>query len=848
MTQISPILTIRFTAGVFNVIMQSRKDVVTISDTICAEARMIVTRGRKSEERRVMKKVHKILEKVIAKAAGLQTYRKHNRIAYFICCLMIFICVLFTACGEGASNEENISGEGASNEENISGEGNPANAEKKPEWVYVPERIEIADKRADYDGMQLVGDTVCYISLLGGSEDETQNICRYSLSDRELTSIPFEWKDGGSIRETGGCYTFDENGNVWLIANVYASDYSQFRCFLYKFDAGGKSIFFQDVTEQLGRGVAMSGMAVDGQGRIYIFSGAYSEKTGIWLYTEDGSYHGAIPYDSSENVQIKGAVEGEDGRFYLCISKGEDADHCTLAEVDFERKQLTESIKDFPAVNGVCADPAGQYDCLLYDDTAVYGYDLTTQKKEELLVWGDSDVNGYFAGQLSLLEGGVYFCAVADWANNDTSIVLLTKTRSEEVSERLDLALATVEGGSGLAALAVNFNRNNDQYHITVKNYGSPTDLYNAILAKETIDIIDLSGVNIENLSRKSVFEDLGVWLDQSETFARSDFLDGILEAYTVDGALVGIPESFWLRTVVGDGNMAGNGGGLTLEELLAIAESTSGTIPLGEITREEMIQYLMMFNEDAFIDRETGECHFDSAQFKAVLELCSRFPEGTADNGQGGFGAEEASLPSRIQNGDVLFAVADMTMPKSFQLYGGIFGENAACVGFPTMDGKGGTLLFADNAFGIVANSGNKSGAWDFVESVLERKNTDGMDNEEVWYAYYSPGELWQYPTAKKAMSAIIDYVMEEDKDGRFSTLFYEDGWFFTHHALTWDEVNAVLDLTPDATPYFSVEDDPIIQIINEEAGAYYSGQKSIDDVVSIIQNRVQLYVDENN
>lgn len=70
---------------------------------------------------------------------------------------------------------------------------------------------------------------------------------------------------------------------------------------------------------------------------------------------------------------------------------------------------------------------------------------------------------------------------------------------------------------------------------------------------------------------------------------------------------------------------------------------------------------------------------------------------------------------------------------------------------------------------------------------------------------------------------------------------------WAFTSHAVTWDEINAILDLVPDATPYFSVQDDEIIHIINEEAGAYYSGQKSADDVISIIQNRVQLYVNEN-
>lgn len=63
----------------------------------------------------------------------------------------------------------------------------------------------------------------------------------------------------------------------------------------------------------------------------------------------------------------------------------------------------------------------------------------------------------------------------------------------------------------------------------------------------------------------------------------------------------------------------------------------------------------------------------------------------------------------------------------------------------------------------------------------------------------------------------------------------------------MTWGEIYTILDLIPDATPFFSVEDDEIIKIINEEAGAYYSGQKGIDEVVSVIQNRIKLYVDEN-
>ena len=38
-----------------------------------------------------------------------------------------------------------------------------------------------------------------------------------------------------------------------------------------------------------------------------------------------------------------------------------------------------------------------------------------------------------------------------------------------------------------------------------------------------------------------------------------------------------------------------------------------------------------------------------------------------------------------------------------------------------------------------------------------------------------------------------------------------------------------------------------PVWQIIREESEAYFTGDKSIEEVADIITNRVQLYLDEN-
>lgn len=361
-----------------------------------------------------------------------------------------------------------------------------------------------------------------------------------------------------------------------------------------------------------------------------------------------------------------------------------------------------------------------------------------------------------------------------------------------------------------MATMVARFNRGNSRYHLTVKSYESLTDLYNAILTKESMDLIDLSGINVQKLADRGLFENLAPYMDQSEAFAVSDFVDGILDVYTYDNTLVGIPAEFMIRTVVGNGAQMDNKIGLTLEELYSIADRYPGAKAFDGVTKEEVLQFCLMFNEDAFIDWGTGICRFDSEDFKAVLEYVGQFPDSVTS------GREEESLSDKMKKGEVLFAVEETT-PYMLWDYLKMFEGDAACVGFPTADGHGGHLLISSDAYAIAAVSEHKESAWDFIEDSL------------TWEKSELYADLWiTYPTLKKTLDERVETAMAEDR-------------------FTWDDVNVALNLVPDATPFFVVDDDEIIKIINEEAGAYYNGQKRIDDVVSIIQNRIQVYVNEN-
>lgn len=800
-------------------------------------------------------------------------YRKRICFSRLFVVLAVCVSLFMTACGGDGAAGGNLPG---NNSGNGSGGDNAAGSAQKREWVYVPEVIIMEDEYADYERMQLIGDTLCYVSQGGDAGGGEKSICRYSLADSEFQSVPIDWAEGGQNWDVGVRF-FDRDCNVYLTVNVYPTDYSSMTRFLCKFDPEGNCLLSRDITGQLGRDSALDRLTVDRQGRIYLFANDGE----ILLYTGEGEYHGSVSCNSSESpvsVWVKGACDGVDGKYYVCMGKGnvditgentEGKDtRCTLMEIDFEGLRLSEAVVDLPDIKGICVgrrwgentggqkeasngasgssvvqsdNSAGQYDILLYDEKAVYGFDLAAQKTspgsawEELFTWMDSDINGYCVTNLYLAEDGRLCATVADWGNEDTAIVMLERTKTDQVPQREEMVLATVDGESDLAAMAVRFNRGNSQYHLTVKGYESLTDLYNAVLAKDPMDLVDLSGINVQKLTAQGFFEDLTPYVDQSEAFDRSDFVDGIMDVYTFDNKLVGIPASFTLRTVVGDGAWQGVQDGFTLQKLFALADSHPGTLAFDGLTKEEMMRYLMMFNENIFIDWDKGVCQFDSELFQMLLEYVNQFPDSL------GNGMEESSLPAKIRNGEVLFAIAELNEFRAFQEYEGMFGGTAACIGFPTPDGQGGHLLFTGDAYGIVAASEHRDGAWKFIEGFLAQEKSD---------SYYGNFLATSFPTLKKVLNEQVEEAMERDSQydsDRFPEVIYQDGSTFQFHALTWDEVNAMMDLVPDAKPCFDVEGDEILRIISEEASGYYSGQRGAGDVAALIQNRVQLYVKEN-
>ena len=78
------------------------------------------------------------------------------------------------------------------------------------------------------------------------------------------------------------------------------------------------------------------------------------------------------------------------------------------------------------------------------------------------------------------------------------------------------------------------------------------------------------------------------------------------------------------------------------------------------------------------------------------------------------------------------------------------------------------------------------------------------------------------------------------------YDETYYINGEEILLPQLTQEQVDRIVSFVESVNKrgYYN---EAISNIISEEAGAYFSGQKSARDVAGVIQSRVQVYVNEN-
>lgn len=640
-------------------------------------------------------------------------------------------------------------------------------------------------------------------------------------------------------------YSIDREQNLYYYARLYIGELSDMKGWggiLCKQNEEGEVLYRRYQPDA-------AGLAADGEGRLYVLTDGKIE-----ILDSEGKLSASI---STEEYQEWGKgfpgelFEDTEGRVYYCASNGSRT-RKGFEIIEDKIFQLKET--DLFSGNNYQKHYAGfRGNRILCDSSGIlYEYNRETDSVEKLLRLSDSGMNP--VDVRSLVQISEDDILVSYGFISDPRLYLLSKSAANDVEY---IVIAPSSGSFILREAVEAFNTSNHGFKVVLDNYGAEyfdesgwdfTILDASLVSGNPPDIVILEKLNIQKYANKGILEDLYPYLEKSSAFSSEDFLDNMLEGLTIDGRLVCIPLELDVLTVSLRSSLAEDLESWTMDDVYLLTEGNPADGPAlfdnGSLMGWEREYFFKTFCSsyylEKFVDWENNECNFDNVEFQKLLAW---------------IGAHKWEFDKSLYTGDIyLFSEylpeeVQMVSSSSLTFFTQLVqetqcGEKMKLMGMPTVDGKGRFLLEMRGAMAIPSNSSHKEEAWEFLEFCLSYTEKM-MDKIQITPIKAELQKKYEAETTPRYST------WKKDEEGNpeieINSNIYVGHESIPYYTISLEQANRVMEIIEniDFTP-ITEEEEAIIRILSEEAGSYYSGDKSLEEVTAIIQNRVQLLLHE--
>ncbi|MBR1861551.1 MAG: extracellular solute-binding protein [Lachnospiraceae bacterium] len=510
-----------------------------------------------------------------------------------------------------------------------------------------------------------------------------------------------------------------------------------------------------------------------------------------------------------------------------------------VAEFDIGSLKVGEPLKGLPDYGTDCIGTIEGNDekLLIGNYESLFEYDIKGQKSEKILGWREADIKEGIVRNIYGRADGSYMLITSDWDSGTTEVVNLTKKKRSEVAEKQEITIYSLYEDYQLSNAVIEFNKTYPDYHVTIKEYhnwekenADPVDsentMKNDILAGKTPDLLNLQSISADDYVRQGVLEDITPYIENSSEIKLEDYNEKIVDCYRYGDKIISIPSAFEISSMIVSSKEFGTESGWSVAEVIEYCRKHPEAAFMDYSNRMQILSVLLYNNLDGFINWETGECSFDSDLFKSILEFAASYPEEFDYEAM-----EDTSIAEKFSKGLIIAMDSYIYNFESVQEYTNyLFKGNGNYIGYPTLDGSPSSLIQPSGALGLCKDSKNKEAAWKFVEFTLKRNSRDDFG----------------FPTSNAALKELENKELEKAGQETDSSVGWGDGEMYTYHYATQEEIDEVYKMLDCAKLNNSLS-NPVTRIIEEEIGAYFEGQKSLDDCANIIQSRVSIYVQEN-
>ena len=509
-----------------------------------------------------------------------------------------------------------------------------------------------------------------------------------------------------------------------------------------------------------------------------------------------------------------GAAQLQDGNIAAIYCRDIESDEREIVVLNWDTMSLETVGKMTSTVmlNGLVG---GSLDELWVDNRNLEIYDRDSQTLAKGIDWVGVGVDPGQVRNKRFLDDST-LAVLVDQGNYMACDVYVFPTGYTLKSEdKTTLTLAGVNFQDEVRQLVINFNEISTEYYVELVDYFNfdgrdPERLLYELNTGELPDLILFNNTtqnefSLDVMAHKGYLMDLDAMMDADPDISREDFLENVLDAVSIDGTLYTVPVIYYVDSAVANSALVGTEMGCTLDDLKGWLEQYPDRGVVADVFSDNntVLGYLLQANASSLLD---ADGKLESEKIADTLE----FVKYVQDRGvSGGDEMEGNYLLAYAWHGDMDYIGAYMNR----------VGGELTYIGWPCESGLG-AVIDPLREIAIASDTECPDGCWEFMKYLL-------TDYQE--YIHSDEGSVMTLPLRMDSFEAAKEKCL-------------------TVHGESEETVNKFADmlLNLDRTYRINSLEGGVVEIVQEEAEAYFNGEKSLDAVVSGIESRANIYLAE--
>ncbi len=551
-------------------------------------------------------------------------------------------------------------------------------------------------------------------------------------------------------------------------------------------------------------------------------------RSSFLIFKKDGTIYKTVDTD---NMALVTGIICKDGELELVLSTN-SGKYC-FSKYNVAKSEWSKIVETEAAIYQIA-----KADNKLYSlgPGCIFEVDPDTFSMQKIV---NLDYHGISASEVQSFsfEDDIFYMVTRDYLGSKKPMLVKISNAQDDSLKKEVIKVFCTDGSArdlGDIELIKSYNEQNNNYFVEIVENKGPFEV--TFLKEEKPDVIYFCDQDTAlNYIDNAFCENLIPYLTDSKELSQKNINEKAFSVFGGEDCLYAIPTAISARTLLTPARLKPTNDGWTTKEYLDWLRSNPDVCALGGMTKQTILEDCLYGSIEEYIDVENGSASFNTEEFARILTGIYELPQ---------MHNEESVYVSvaLVRNHDyknmkylkreIVEAVYELAQ-KEYCL-----GDELVFVGFPNSYRNHLALIDCNSVFAIFSESDNKQGAYDFIEYAMKYRYARTVEEREET----SIGKMWT-----------IQSFAEKDLQGAIGTfnLLHSGTEEITKDAeicinSSERDVSLFCSIIDNAKPLYQYE-KKIIDIIFEEAEPFFAGQKTADEVCSIIQKRATIVLQEN-